>query len=221
MAVQILKTQADIKVARRRLKSRKASELTSFSTAVLHRLGVSKRPPVGAFNKSWDILKTLELLEHEVSPDRSILDLGAWSSEILPVLHRIGYKHLTGIDLDARLPRMPHADSIRYVVGDFYNHSGLEPGSFGAITAISAIEHGLDLDATTDYWSTPLDTSGLRPFGLPWNVFDPDSLRALIRNAKSNGLDPVGEIALDTNETTLHWLGFRYTAAWIALRRAT
>ena len=123
---------------------------------------------VGDPRKSWDVLATLRLLEAERLQNETIVDFGAFASEILCCLHRAKFKRLVGIDSNPAVKDMPFADAIEWRVGDMMA-TGLTAGSAGAVTSISAIEHGFDLDrllaevarllrpgglliGSTDYW---------------------------------------------------------------------
>ena len=109
--------------------------------------GLRRRPPftVGDSRKSWDVLATLRLLEAERLQNETIVDFGAFASEILCCLHRAEFKRLVGIDLNPAVKDMPFADAIEWRVGDMMA-TGLPAGSAGAVTSISAIEHGFDLE---------------------------------------------------------------------------
>jgi hypothetical protein len=78
-------------------------------------------------------------------------------------------------------------------------------GTVGAITAVSTVEHGVDLGqffgtasrllrpggllcVSTDYWPTKIDVSDVTVFGLPWTIFDRDEARGLITHALDAGL---------------------------------
>ena len=107
----------------------------------MNALGFFRGVTVGDVIKSWDVLKTANFLRDRLPPETPVLDIGAYASEILSVLHRMKYSNLTGVDLNPRIKEMPFADHIRYEVADFMA-TPFPDGSFGAITAISVIEHG-------------------------------------------------------------------------------
>ncbi|MBE0604106.1 MAG: class I SAM-dependent methyltransferase, partial [Deltaproteobacteria bacterium] len=161
----------------------------------------------------------------------------AYASEILPALHRLGYSSLTGIDLNRGLLKMPYSGAIRYEIGDFLQ-APFGDGSFGAVTAISVIEHGFDAPrllaeiarllrpggyfiASFDYWPEKIDTAGMKIFGMDWTIFSRAEILAFLSDAKDHGLEPVGEIALDAGDRVIRWGGKRYTFGWLALRKAT
>jgi SAM-dependent methyltransferase len=196
------------------------------------------RPPiaVGELNKSWDVLESVRLLEARLAKDAAILDLGAYASELPCCLHLLGFSRLAGIDLNPRVQRMPFAGAIRYLVGDM-SANGLPGGSLAAVTAISAIEHGLDLPrllaetarllapgglflASTDYWPEKIDTAGVRMFGLEWNIFSRDELAAFVASARGHGLTPTGDCRFEAGDAAIEAAGRRYTFAWLALEKS-
>ena len=164
------------------------------------------------------------------------MDIGAYSSEILPVLHRMKYSNLTGVDLNPRIKEMPFANTIRYEVADFMA-TPFSDASFGAITAISVIEHGFQSErllreisrllrpggyflASFDYWPEKVDTTGMDIFGMDWRIFSKAEVFDFIDEAQAYGLFPCCEIDLEAGEKVIHWGGKDYTFAWLALRKS-
>lgn len=235
MSVQVLQSRQQIVDARARLRERGLDLCTSFFHNVLFKLGLRRSPRVGDALKSWDVLETVRLIEEHLPNDAPILDLGAFSSEVLLVLDRLGYTALSGIDFDPRIGSMPHADRIVYHQGDFLR-SSLPDAGFAAITAISVIEHGFDGEtllaelarllrpgglfvASTDYWPEKIDTSGKRLFGVDWRIFSQEELSDFITTARRFGFVPLGPMSFAAARPVIHWGGRRYTFVWIALRR--
>jgi SAM-dependent methyltransferase len=191
---------------------------------------------VGDAIKSWDVLKTATFIRNRLPPETPVLDVGAYASEILSVLHRMKYSNLAGVDLNPRIMEMPFSDPIRYEVADFMATS-FPNESFGAITAISVIEHGFRSGrllreisrllrsggyfiASFDYWPEKVDTAGVDIFGMDWRIFSKAEVLAFIGEARDYGLTPCGEIDLEAGERVIHWGGKYYTFAWLALRKA-
>ncbi len=130
---------------------------------------------------------------------------------------------------------MPHTDTIRCAVADFM-HTPFADGTFGAITAISAIEHGFRSQpllseisrllrpggyflASFDYWPDKIDTSEVRIFGMDWTIFSREEVLALIRNAKSYNLIVEGEVNLEAKEKVIGFFERNYTFAWLVLQK--
>jgi len=157
--------------------------------------------------KSWDVRRTVDAIEATLERDEPVLDMGSVGCAILPALHALGYTSLHGIDLDPQVRQMPHADVIDYRVGDL-TQTPWDDGTFGAVTSISVIEHGVDDDAllrevarllrpggtfyfSTDYWPDKIDTSEIQLFDLPWRIFSAEEIDALVGVAARHGLEPV------------------------------
>lgn len=190
---------------------------------------------VGDPLKSWDVLRTLEFIEARLPRTAPLLDVGAYGSEILCSLHRLGFQRLCGIDLNPGVLRMPHAGAIRYVVGDLLA-TPFPVGTFMTVTAISVIEHGFDRErllsevsrllepggfflASTDYWASKVDTSGKDVFGMPWTIFSRDELQQLIDCAAGYQLYPVGPLQFECDDQVICWNDRAYTFAWVALQK--
>ena len=198
------------------------------------RFGV-ERLCIGDPRKSWDVLATATFLEERLPKEAPIVDFGAYRSEITAVLHRMGYTNLSGVDLNPRVVRGPFRERIGYRVAD-YRATGLAAGSFGAVTAISAIEHGRSVErvfmeaarllspggffvGSTDYWPEKVDTTGERVFDMDWTVFSASEMAGLLDAARGHGLEPAGPVDFAAGEPVIRFLGRRYTFAWFALRR--
>jgi SAM-dependent methyltransferase len=235
LAVQILKNATEIRDARRQLEARGLSCLDGRLASLASGLKLRKRPIVGDWLKSWDILQTARFIERQLPNDTAVLDIGAVGSEILPVLARLGYRTLKGIDLDRRVLDMPSVN-ISYEVANFME-TRLKSGSYGAITAISVIEHGLDATrlfrevsrllcpggffvASFDYWPEKVDTTGVRLFDMDWTIFSATDVTELLNVAASVGLVPSGPVNLDAGERIIHFADRRYTFGWLALQRS-
>src|SRR5271155_3433723 len=141
MSVEVLARSVDNTRARAELRRRGLDFVTPWFARVLHKTRLVRGIDVGDTRKSWDVLGTLKFVEDRISKTAPILDLGAYGSEVLCGLHQLGFSDLAGIDLNPALMRMPHKQSVRYVTGDFM-HTSFPTATFGAITAISVLEHG-------------------------------------------------------------------------------
>jgi len=234
VTARVLRKRSEIEAARAELQRRGLSELrTSFVPRILHRrLGIVT---VGDLLKSWDVLTISHFIEEHVDRDAPILDIGAFSSEVLCALHKNGYRALKGIDLNRAIGRMPYAEAIDYRIADFMN-APFDDGTFAAITAVSVIEHGYDgaklfaevarllrpggyFLATFDYWPEKVDTSDTSMFDMTWTIFSRDEIGAMVAEAGRHGLKPVGELELDSADRVIHWSDRDYTFAFVALQK--
>jgi len=221
--------------ARRVLEQRGLSMIRTDLLGRLGRLVGIDSMSIGDRRKSWDVLKTAEFLESRLPKDAPIIDFGAFNSETPGILIRMGFTNLHAVDLNPSVMSGPYRDRIRYIVGDFLATT-FAPGSFAAITAISAIEHGHAIDAllsevarllapggyfvaSTDYWPEKTDTAGIRIFGMDWTIFSARELGALFDGARARGLVPVGAQEYGSGSPVIEFAGKHYTFAWFALQK--
>ncbi len=228
MSAQVLRFKWEIDSARLELNRRGVSSRD---------LEIGNRTKVGDHLKSWDVLKTATFLEERVSPHAPILDIGAFASELICVLHRVGFTNLCGVDLNPHVRLMPFARAIHYEVANFMQTS-FENESFQAITAISVIEHGFKSKAlllevsrllrpggyfiaSFDYWPQKVDTTGVVLFGMDWKIFSEEEVLQFIEEARAYGLASAGEVNLQAQEAPIAYAKKNYTFAWLALRKDT
>jgi 2-polyprenyl-3-methyl-5-hydroxy-6-metoxy-1,4-benzoquinol methylase len=234
MAFEALQSMAQIRQARAELERSRLSFiqpewLRFLSRKILNRLNVGDRI------KSWDVLKTTRFLEQHVPRDEPVLDIGAYASEIICILHRLGYSRLAGVDLNPRLNEMPFADFIDYRVSDFMT-TPFTAQSFAVITAISVIEHGFQpaalltevtrllkpgglFIASFDYWPEKIDTSDMCVFDLSWTIFSQPEVQAFVAQAQLYNLVPYGTLDYMAARPIMTFAGRHYTFAWLALTK--
>lgn len=235
MSAHVLRFRSEIDEARLELDRRGLSFAGSRWGDAVRALGIGKRITVGDHLKSWDVLKTATFLEERLSPQAPILDMGAYASEVVCVLHRLGFTDLFGVDLNPHVKLMPYARAIHYEVGNFMQTS-FESESFQAISAISVIEHGfkgqallLEVSrllrpggyfiASFDYWPQKIDTTGVRLFGMDWTIFSQEEVLRFIEEARAYGLASAGKMDLQAHEAPIAYAERNYTFAWLALRK--
>ena len=238
MSLEVLQAAYQYEQARQKMQQRgiDCADRLSPIEAAQEYLGKLKRVKIGDCRKSWDVLKTVQFIEKEVSHHSPVLDIGAFGSEILLILQRLNYQNLTGVDLDSRLNKMPQPDKIRYVKSDFM-HTPFEKVSFKAITAISVIEHGFDSQplltevarllvpggyfiASFDFWPEKIDTDAVRVFDLDWRIFSKDEVCQFLKEAEEFKLNPVGELNFEVSKPTVRWQRRNYTFAWLVLQKS-
>lgn len=236
MTMSVLQNEAQIKQARTELERRGLSSVDPPARQLLRKLRLSSAVAIGDVLKSWDVLRSIELIEQRVPRSGAILDIGAFASEIPIALYRLGYRNLAGVDLNPKLPASPHADVIRYEIADFMQ-TPFAAASFDAITAISVIEHGFQSQrllqemtrllrpgglfiASFDYWPEKIATGGQKLFGLDWLIFSEPETRAFIEEARAHGLVPTGPMSFAAAERPINCVGRDYTFGWLALEKS-
>jgi len=236
MTMKVLQDKVQIRQSRQELIRKGAFFAESPMVSLMRRFRFVRGVGVGHMIKSWDVLSTVDFLQSYVQRNEPILDIGCYASEVIVVLHKLGYSNLTGVDLNSNLREMPYQDSIQYATIDFM-HTKFNDASFQAITAISVIEHGFDgqlllkemsrllkpngyFIATFDYWKEKIDTTGLKYFGLDWKIFSKDEVCNFITEAADYGLFPVGEMMYDGKDKPIDFWGKQYTFAWLVLKKA-
>ena len=203
------------------------------SVAQIERLGL---PPVALPAKNWDSLAALDLILRNTGPSARIFDAGGeWYSMILPWLCLYGYRNLTAGNLvfEQKLRRGPivyeHADITRTKYPD---------RSLDAVTCLSVIEHGVDLDAyfremariikaggllitSTDYYEAPVDTRSQQAYGVPIHIFTRDEISQALTLATKYGFSLVAPLDLRAGEKVVHWeqYNLRYTFVVFSLRK--
>jgi SAM-dependent methyltransferase len=233
--MEVLKNRQQIAHARTELAARNLSFLESALRARLRRLRLLRGMPVGDWIKSWDVLLTVKFIESRVGKSAPILDIGCFASELIVILHKLGYSRLAGADLSPDIRLMPYQESIDYRIVDFM-HTNFDDASFQAITAISVIEHGFHAKqlltevsrllrpgghfvASFDYWPEKIDTTGIRLFGISWQIFSNAEVAQFVSDAKGFGLELVGDLRSESGERAIESGGKNYTFAWVVLRK--
>lgn len=190
--------------------------------------------PMGCIQKNWDNLAALYFLLKYTTHNASILDAGGhYYSTILPWLDLYGYHRL--ICLNLTFKKEAKIGNIVYKPGDL-TKTGFADGSFDAITCISVIEHGIDVEkyfkemsrllkpngilfTSADYWPEPLDTGGSTAFSAPLNIFNRGNLLQAIEAAKSHNLELLNPIQLEAQDKVVQWKNLKYTFIYFTLKK--
>ena len=235
MTLEVLQSRQQVRQGRRTLRLRGLSFLPSAWRTWLSRHFPMPGIMVGDDLKSWDVLKTAEFIEQHVAKEAPVLDIGAYASEIPPVLCRMGYQRVSALDLNPNLAKMPLADRIDYRIGNFLR-APYADNSFAAITAISIIEHGFDGEklatemarmlkaggffiASFDYWPEKISTDGQDIFGMSWTIFSRLEIEHFIATAGSKGMKPFGPMNFAMGDKPISCFNRDYTFAWMVLQK--
>jgi SAM-dependent methyltransferase len=186
--------------------------------------------------KNWDHLAAVSTILNHTKLNACILDAGAEIySNMLPTLFLYGYRDLHGINLTFTAPT--RRGPIQYIPGDL-TRTPYYDAFFDAVTCMSVIEHGVPLEAyfremfrilkpggllitSTDYYPTPIDTSGHSVHGAPIKIFSRPEIEAMLELAKSIGFEQTGELDLNCTEKPICWeqFGLEYTFVLFTLRK--
>lgn len=197
-------------------------------------------PPHHDAQKNWDTLKCLHFALSHKKLDAPILDVGSSRSVINRWLSMMGFHNLYACDLLAKDPSHFEPYGIQFSIQDLTS-TNYESQFFNTITSISVIEHNIDLAAyldemarllkpggllltSTDYWSEPVDCSGIFPYGPDggeMKVFDREGIREYASLAEARGFKLTAPLELTTDERAIRWqrVDREYTFMFIALRR--
>jgi SAM-dependent methyltransferase len=235
MTFDVLRSRQQITDARKVLKQRGLSFASPLWKQWLLRNGLLPGMRIGDELKSWDVWKTVEFLEANTDQDAATLDIAAYASEVPLILNKLGRKKLHGVDLNPDLLKMPFADTINYIVGNFMS-TPFEGETFSAITAISVIEHGFDGEAlarevarllkpggyfiaSMDYWPEKILTDDIKIFDMSWTIFSAADIRAFLELAENHGLYPQGPLQFEGQDRLIAGPNRSYTFGWLVLQK--
>ena len=192
----------------------------------------------GDLPKNWDALAALAVVLDHTDPTSAVLDAGAeYYSPLLPSLSLYGYRNLVGVNLAFR--KTVRRGPIRYEPGDL-TRTMFEPGTFDAVTCLSVIEHGINLDdyfremarilkprgilvTSTDYWPEPLTTGSASVYGYPVKIFNEAEIRSALQLSERHGFELTGPVDLVAREKAVRWerVGLDFTYVTFCLRKRT
>lgn len=191
--------------------------------------------------KNWDSLKCVAYVLSLGDVETPVLDAGSGGRCVAARwLRSLGYKNLHACDLKPADVNALMAAGIDYAQCDL-TATPYPSDFFQAAVSISVIEHNVPLAAfvaemsrilkpggllliSTDYWSEPVDCTGIFPYGEDageMKVFQPHEIEHLLAIAKAAGLDPCAPFNPATNERAVRWERVErdYTFAFLALRK--
>jgi SAM-dependent methyltransferase len=192
--------------------------------------------------KNWDTLKCLYYILRAIGSQERILDAGAsGKSAILRWLSRLKFGQLHACDIRAKNDQPYKEHDITFTVQDL-TKTNYPDGHFGAVTCISVIEHNVPLQRfltemhrvirpegllliSTDYWSEPIDCSGIYPYGASMGemkVFQAAEISQFVQMADSAGFQLCSPIDLRTMEKVIRWdrVDREYTFLFMAFRKS-
>lgn len=190
--------------------------------------------------KNWDTLKCLMHVLSDGCQRAPVLDAGSSRSVIGSWLSVLGFEEVHACDLRKKDGDFFQRHGIRFSVQDL-TRTSYPDGFFQAVTCISVIEHNVDLPrfcvemrrilrpgglllVSTDYWSEPIDCSGIYPYGPEggeMRVFSGSDLQRFVEVAADHDLEICSPFDPTTREKAIRWdrVDREYTFAFLAFRR--
>ncbi|KKN66593.1 hypothetical protein LCGC14_0470080 [marine sediment metagenome] len=187
--------------------------------------------------KNWDSLIALKTILQNSTVSSRILDAGGdFDSIILHWLYQFNYKHLYALNLIFK--KRVRKGYIENIPGDL-TKTLFPDNYFDIITCFSVIEHDVDRDqyfkemnrilkpnglliTSTDFWSSKIDTEGLKAFNNPVYIFDKNSVKELLQKARNHNFKTFGRnIELNCQEKVVSWerYNLKYTFLIFSLQK--
>src|SRR5579862_7105653 len=188
------------------------------ATAVVEAAGLpSHHDP----QKNWDTFKCIAHIVAEGDLEAPVLDAGAGVRVVAQRwLHQLGYRELYGCDLKPTVVKPAYASLGFKMSAQEMTATTYETGFFQAVTSISVIEHGVDLPGfaremariirpgglllvSTDYWSEPIDCTGIFPYGEDapeMKILTPKDIQGFVADCATSGLELCSPLQLQTQD---------------------
>ncbi|MCS3638158.1 class I SAM-dependent methyltransferase [Salinibacter ruber] len=177
-------------------------------------------PKVGDEPKNWDSLSALTKIINSTTKDSKVLDAGGEKySMILPWLSLYGYKNLEAINIafDRTFKKGP----ITYKKDDITSTT-YDRNTFDAVTCLSVIEHGVEVDdyleemsrilkdngillTSTDYSKYGTETGNKKAYGTNVRVFTEEGIKSLLDEAKKNNLSLDSRLIFEDHDNVVRW----------------
>lgn len=200
---------------------------------LVHELGLVPHPDLP---KNWDALGAVGSVLAETDTSDWVLDAGGeLYSPVLPCLSLYGYRHLYAVNLSFK--RHYKRGPINYRPGDLLQ-TEFSDGAFGAVSCLSVIEHGVNLEdyfkemarvlrpggilvTSTDYWPDTIDTRGATAYGAPVKIFNEQQIISMSELSRHYGFEPAGPSDLTAQEKVVTWkrLALAFTFIFLCFRK--
>jgi SAM-dependent methyltransferase len=211
------------------------------ATAVVESVGLpSHHDP----QKNWDTFKAIAYVAGLGDQEAPVLDAGAGVRVVaLRWLHQLGYRNLYGCDLKPTVVKPAYASLGIHMSAQAMTATDYESGFFQAVTCISVIEHGVELAGfaremariirpggllliSTDYWSEPIDCTGIFPYGEDapeMKIMTPQAIQGFAADCAAAGLELCAPLELATRDKAIRWerTDRDYTFIFLAFRKKT
>ena len=195
---------------------------TDAATALVESLGL---PSHHDSQKNWDTFKCVAYIASTGDKQTPVLDAGSGARVVAPRwLRQLGYQNVYACDMQGAQKDLYKNIGIHFSVQDL-TATNYEDAFFQAVTCISVIEHNVPLDkfaaemarvlkpgglllVSTDYWSEPVDCSGIYPYGYEvgeMKIITPADMTEFSRMAASHGLEPCQPLQFETTDKAVRW----------------
>ncbi|SHN36119.1 methyltransferase domain-containing protein [Mucilaginibacter sp. OK098] len=211
----------------------KNSKVYLASTELLKALGVPKHKDLP---KNWDSAAALSIIirDKAIHLDSAILDAGGeYYSAIVHQLAAFGYENL--FCMNKVFENSSRVGEVKYIPGDI-TETYFEENKFMAITCLSVIEHGVNIDkyllemsrilkpggilfTSTDYWIEPVETFGKEAYGVPIKIFNKSDIQNIVDRAKNFGLELIDPISYDCEDRVVKWEGTEFTFIYFTFKK--
>jgi|TARA_B110000037_G_C16900628_1_gene416066 2-polyprenyl-3-methyl-5-hydroxy-6-metoxy-1,4-benzoquinol methylase len=229
--MEVLKNYNQVIDARKIMRKLNISFVDSPLKYFLRRLKLIKTIEIGDVQKSWDVYNFIKFSKKNVRKEDSILDIGCYSSEFILSLSKLGYKNITGIDLNKGIYKMPFQEKINYKVANFMDYQPKNT-MYKVVSAVSVIEHGFNklkflksmskiiipggfLLISFDYWDDKIDTSKTKLFNMDWNIFSKKEMQKFIKDAEKHNFFPLKNPSFKCYDKAISHVGYNYTFGMI------
>jgi SAM-dependent methyltransferase len=175
--------------------------------------------------KNWDTLKCLAYICSTGDKQTPVLDAGSGSKLIIDQwLVKLGYKNVYACDAQGAEKSIYRPLGIHFFQQDLLE-TNYEDAFFQSATCISVIEHNVDFDGflkemsrvlkpggyllvSTDYWSEPVDCSGIYPYGFEageMKIITPSDLTEFAAIAERYDLELCQPMQFETTDKAVRW----------------